>query len=56
MTPVRSQRQVAQILGSGNGAPISQQLRRLAGELQTNAILRKQVTQMAEELKCRRPR
>jgi hypothetical protein len=49
-----TQRQVAQVLGIRNGAPISQQLRKLARELDSNRTLDKQVAGIADELRRRR--
>jgi REP element-mobilizing transposase RayT len=49
-----TQRRVAEVLHIRTGAPISQQLRKLARELQSNRPLRNQVTEIAEELKQRR--
>jgi hypothetical protein len=46
-----TQRQAAQVLGIGTGAPISQQLRKLARELESNRVLCSQVNGIAEELK-----
>lgn len=49
-----TQRQVAQVLGIGNGACVSRHLRRLARELESDRVLRNQVRGMEDELKCRR--
>ena len=49
-----TQRQVADVLGIGTGAPISQQLRKLARALESNRALRRQVTAIADDLKRRR--
>lgn len=45
-----TQRQVAETLGIGTGSPISQQLRKLTRELESNRALRKQVNAIATEL------
>jgi len=49
-----TQRQVADVLGIGTGAPISQQLRKLARALESNRVLRRQVTAIADDVKRRR--
>ncbi len=49
-----TQRQVAQVLGIRNGASVSQQLRKLARELESSPALRNQVREMEDELKSRR--
>jgi len=49
-----TQRQVAEVLGISTGAPISQQLRKLACTVESNRVLRRQVTAIADDLKRRR--
>ncbi len=46
-----TQRQVADVLGIGTGSPISQQLRKLTGELESNRALQEQVSAIAAELR-----
>jgi transcriptional regulator with XRE-family HTH domain len=46
-----TQRQVAEVLGIGTGSPISRQLRKLTGELQSNRTLQKQVGAITAELR-----
>ena len=46
-----TQRQVAETLGIGTGSPISQQSRKLTGELESNRAMQKQVSAIAAELR-----
>ena len=48
-----TQRQTAAILAIGNGACVSQHLRKLAGELESNRILRDRVDKIVAELRGR---
>jgi hypothetical protein len=47
---------VAQVLGIGNGAPITQQLRKLAREREPYRALRNEVASIADERKRNRHR
>jgi hypothetical protein len=49
-----TQRQVAEVLGIGSGACVSQHLRKLACELESNRVLRYQVNEITAEFKRRR--
>jgi hypothetical protein len=46
-----TQRQAADVLGLRSGAAVSAQLHKLADKLKTDARLRKQMTEIAAELK-----
>ena len=49
-----TQRQVAEALGISTGVVVGQQLRKLARALESNRVLRRQVTAIADDLKRRR--
>lgn len=46
-----TQRQVAQVLGIGSGACVSQHLRKLAGEMESDRVLRDRVRDIADEIR-----